>query len=74
MKIKKTASGFFKKYKLQLDMIAVIVWGYFGVRSFFFDHPAEKKKLYLFFGIVATLLTIFKMGEVIEGIRKKKVG
>lgn len=55
-------------------MIAVIVWGYFGVRSFFFDHPAEKKKLYLFFGIVATLLTIFKMGEVIEGIRKKKVG
>jgi hypothetical protein len=66
-------SGFFKRYKLQLDIMYIVVWGFLAVRSFFFDHPAEKKNFYLFFGIIATVLMIFKIGDVIDGIRNKKV-
>lgn len=66
-------SGFFKRYQLQFDILSVVGWGFLAVSGFFFDHPAEKKNLYLFFGIIATLLMIFKIGEVIEGIRNKKV-
>lgn len=66
-------SGFFKRYQLQFDIMYIVVWGFLAVSGFFFDHPAEKKNFYLFFGIIATLLMIFKIGEVIEGIRNKKV-
>jgi len=64
---------FLSKYKLQLDVMAVLVWGFLAVNKLFFEQPPEKKNLYLFFGIVATLLMIVKISDVIEGIRKKKV-
>ena len=65
---------FFKKYKLQFDILAVLFWCFLAVSAFFFDHQAEKKNYYLFFGIISTLSMIFKISDVIEGIRKKKVG
>ena len=65
--------NFLSKYKLQSDILAVLVWCYIAVDKIFFEQSQDKKNFSLFFGIVAALLMIFKIGYVIDDLRKRRL-
>ena len=62
---------FFKKYKLQLDIITVLVL-VFVTLMFFDEYRTEHKKMQLVTAITGGLLTLIKIVELIEQIRIRK--
>jgi len=64
---------FFRKYELQLKILAIIAWIYGAVDNFFFDANAENKNFNVFVGVIKLMLAIFFLVDVIELIKKKRL-
>ena len=62
---------FFKKYKLQLDIITVLVL-VLVTFMFFDEYRTEQKKMQLVTAITGGLWTLIKIVELIEQVRKRK--
>ena len=63
---------FFRKYELQLKILAVMAWLYGAVDNLFFDTSTENRNFDLFVGVIMIFLAIFYLVDVIELLRKRK--
>ena len=64
--------NFFRKHKFLLDVLFLI---FFGLSSiiYFIEYPkADNKKFKLVSAIVLSIMTVAKLGDVIENFQNKK--
>ena len=64
---------FINKHRLVFDVLYLFVCAVVSVMHFIIDDEPAKKKWNIFLGVIFGLMAVFKLVDVIEGLRKRKV-
>jgi hypothetical protein len=63
---------FFKKYRLYIDIVGVIAFGFITWVQFEKYYSEEGKNTNLFFAIIGVLWVLFKSGDIVGYIRSSR--
>ncbi|MDZ4794043.1 MAG: hypothetical protein SGI83_07170 [Bacteroidota bacterium] len=63
---------FLEKYKLQIDLLSLIVSGMGSIMAFIEYPDAENRKMKIISAIAFGIMAIAKTGDFIEGFKKRK--